>query len=46
MQRVGQLKGRVSLDAVTAVEFVDDAAFGLPHSFQVRTRRGREDEAM
>lgn len=44
MQRVGQLKGRVSLDTVTAVEFVDEAAFGLPHTFQVR--RGRGDEAI
>ena len=34
-QRVGQLKGRVSLEAVTAVEFVDEEAFNLPHTFQV-----------
>ena len=36
LQRVGQLKGRVALDAITAVEFVDESAFNLPHTFQVR----------
>jgi hypothetical protein len=36
VDRVGQLKGRVALDAITAVEFVDESAFNLPHTFQVR----------
>ena len=35
VQRVGQLKGRVALDCVTAVEFVEESAFNLPHTFQV-----------
>ena len=34
-QRVGQLKGRVALDTITAVEFVEESAFNLPHTFQV-----------
>ena len=34
-QRVGQLKGRVCLDSITAVEFVEESAFNLPHTFQV-----------
>lgn len=34
-QRIGQLKGRVSLDTVRAVEFVEDSAFNLAHTFQV-----------
>lgn len=34
-QRIGQLKGRVSLDTVRAVEFVEDGAFKLAHTFQV-----------
>lgn len=36
LQRVGQLKGRVALDTITAVEFVEESAFNLPHTFQVR----------
>ncbi|CAI8012738.1 Ras GTPase-activating protein 2 [Geodia barretti] len=35
VDRVGQLKGRVALDAITAVEFVQESAFNLPHTFQV-----------
>ena len=35
LQRVGQPKGRVALDAITAVEFVDESAFNLPHTLQV-----------
>ena len=37
LQRVGQLKGRVNIDSITAVEFVDESAFSLPHTFQVRS---------
>jgi hypothetical protein len=35
-QRIGQLKGRVALDTVRAVEFVEDGAFKLAHTFQVK----------
>lgn len=35
MQRVGQLKGRVGIQCVKAVECVDQNAFGIPHMLQV-----------
>ena len=38
-QRVGQLKGRVALDTVRAVEFVDVSAFNLAHALQVSMHR-------
>lgn len=34
LQRVGQCKGRVQLDKVRAVEFVDITAFNLAHTMQ------------
>lgn len=36
-QRVSQLKRRVDLNSVRAVEFVDESAFDLAHTFQVQT---------
>lgn len=34
-QKVGQLKGRVPLDSIKAVELVELSAFNLAHTFQV-----------
>ena len=36
LQRIGSLKGRINLDSVRAVELVDESAFRLAHSLQVR----------
>lgn len=33
---VGSSKGKVDVPSIRAVEFVDDNAFGLPHTFQVQ----------
>ena len=35
LQMVGASKGKVDVSSMRAVEFVDDNAFGLPHTFQV-----------
>ena len=34
-QRVGQLKGRIELSNIRAVEFVEMSAFNLAHTLQV-----------
>jgi len=35
VDRVGQMKRRVNLSTVRAVEFVEESAFNLAHTFQV-----------
>lgn len=35
LQRIGQLKGRVPLETIRAVEFVEESAFCLAHTMQV-----------